>query len=106
MIASQRTDALAEANRIRFARADLKRDLRARRLTLAEALEHPDIASMPVGALLCAQHRWGRARAQKALGVAAAIVGQFRPILEGKRIGDLTERQKRALVQACEGSKT
>lgn len=93
--------ALEEANRIRFARADLKRDLRARRVTLVEALDHPDVGSMPVCALLCAQYRWGLRRAKKALADAGTLAGSFRPISEMKQIGSLTDRQKRALLQAC-----
>ena len=101
MTGSQHMEALAEANRIRFARADLKRELRRGKVTLAEAFEHPDVGSMPVFALLCAQWRYREARSRRALRDAAGLLGLPVPLSEGKTVGSLTDRQKRALLQAC-----
>jgi hypothetical protein len=89
-------EALKEANRIRFARADLKRDLRCRRVTLAEAFDHPDVGSMRIFALLKAQWGWGDLRVRRVLKRA----GEY-PISESRMIESLTDREKRALLQAC-----
>ena len=91
----QHMAALAEANRIRFARADLKRDIRTGLVTLAEAFEHPDVGSMPALNLLKAQWRWGDMRARRTM--------RYLMMSEGRAVCSLTDRQKRALVQACEG---
>lgn len=103
---AQRQEALARANEIRFARADLKRELREGRLSLADALEDEATQKMTVFDLLRAQHRYGPERIRRKLTTAANLIGSSRPVPEHKSIGDLTDRQKRALVQACEGSKT
>ena len=49
---------------------------------------------MSLSELLCSQRRWGRARSRKLLSTAA--------LSEGKRLGTLTERQRRLLVGALE----
>lgn len=89
----QHMQALATANRIRLARAQLKRDLLEGRVTLAEALEHEDVGTMPVSDLIKAQWRWGEARTHKVLRLVL--------ISERRTVGSLTDRQKRALVQIC-----
>ena len=49
---------------------------------------------MSLSELLCSQRRWGRARSRKLLSSAA--------LSEGKKVGSLTERQRRILVHALE----
>lgn len=93
--------AFAKANRVRFARAALKRDLREGRLSLSDALEEEYMRSMTVFGLLCVQHRWADVRARKALSRAASLLGMAFPLPENKTVGSLTDRQKRALLQAC-----
>ena len=93
---SQCMQALARANQVRLARAALKRDISAGRRTVTQViLESPwEADSMSLGELLCSQRRWGRARSRKLL--ASSALG------EGKKVGTLTERQRRILVGAIE----
>ena len=93
---SQCMEALARANEVRLARAALKRDICAGRRAVTEVIiESPwEADSMSLSELLCSQRRWGRARSRKLLSSAA--------LSEGKKIGSLTERQRRILVAALE----
>jgi predicted DNA binding protein len=89
-------EALARANQVRLARAALKRDISAGRRAVTEVItESPwEAESMSLNELLCSQRRWGRARSRKLLSSAA--------LSEGKKVGSLTERQRRILVHALE----
>jgi hypothetical protein len=93
---SQCMQALARANKVRLARAALKRDISAGRRSVTEVvLDSPwETESMSLSELLCSQRRWGRARSRKLLSSAA--------LGEGKKVGTLTERQRRILVGALE----
>jgi hypothetical protein len=93
---SQCMEALARANEVRLARAALKRDISAGRRPITEVItESPwEAESMSLSELLCSQRRWGRARSRKLLSSTA--------LSEGKRVGSLTERQRRLLVAALE----
>jgi hypothetical protein len=93
---AQCMEALARANQVRLARAALKRDISAGRRSVTEVIaESPwETESMSLSELLCSQRRWGRARSRKLL--ASAALG------EGKKVGTLTERQRRILVGALE----
>jgi len=88
--------ALARANQVRLARAALKRDISAGRRDVTDVVtESPwEVESMSLSELLCSQRRWGRARSRKLLSSIA--------LSEGKRVGTLTERQRRILVTALE----
>jgi len=88
--------ALARANEVRLARAALKRDISAGRREVTEVvLDSPwEADSMSLSELLCSQRRWGRARSRKLLSSIA--------LTEGKRVGTLTDRQRRILVAALE----
>jgi hypothetical protein len=88
--------ALARANQVRLARAALKRDIGAGRRAITEVImETPwEAESMSLSELLCSQRRWGRARSRKLLSSTA--------ISEAKKVGTLTERQRRVLVAALE----
>jgi hypothetical protein len=88
--------ALARANEVRLARAALKRDIGAGRRAVTEVIiESPWQAdSMRLSELLCSQRRWGRARSRKLLSSVA--------LSEAKKVGTLTERQRRVLVHALE----
>jgi hypothetical protein len=100
----QRLVALEKANRTRLAIAGLKRDLREGSVTLADAFEHWSAQKMLVFDLLRAQRRWGDHRSRHALHHAAVLLSGNRfspPISETKQVGLLTDRQKRALLQAC-----
>jgi hypothetical protein len=93
---SQCMQALARANEVRLARAALKRDVSAGRRGVTEVIvESPwEAESMCLSELLCSQRRWGRARSRKLLSSIA--------LSEGKRVGTLTDRQRRILVAALE----
>jgi hypothetical protein len=88
--------ALARANEVRLARAALKRDIGAGRRVVTDVIaESPwEAQSMSLSELLCSQRRWGRARSRKLLSSAA--------LGEAKKLGSLTERQRRVLVHALE----
>jgi predicted DNA binding protein len=89
-------EALARANQVRLARAALKRDISAGRRAVADVvIDSPwEAESMSLSELLCSQRRWGRARSRKLLSSAA--------LNEAKKVGSLTERQRRILVHALE----
>lgn len=92
----QHMRALAEANRVRLARAALKRDINDGRLDAAEVARGCpwEVATMTVGELLRSQRRWGRARTRKFLfGLA---------LNENRELGRLTERQRLVLALALE----
>jgi hypothetical protein len=88
--------ALARANEVRLARAALKRDIGAGRRAIIDVIAASpwEAESMGLSELLCSQRRWGRARSRKLLSSAA--------LGEGKKVGSLTERQRRVLVHALE----
>jgi hypothetical protein len=91
--APQHLKALEQANRVRLARAELKRQVAAAETTAAEVvLECPwEASSMELSDLLMSQRRWGRARCRRLL----LSLG----LPENKHIGTLTPRQRRALVE-------
>ena len=88
----QHLRALEYANRVRLARARMKRRVAAGELSAAEViLSCPWQAhSMSISDLLMSQKRWGRARCRRLL------VGLGVP--ENKQVGTLTERQRLALA--------
>ena len=67
--APQHMRALAQANRVRLARAELKRQVAEGETTVAEiVLECPwEAESMAIADLLLSQHRWGRTRCRRFL---------------------------------------
>ncbi|HLI32841.1 MAG TPA: hypothetical protein VKU89_08900 [Solirubrobacteraceae bacterium] len=93
--------ALARANEIRSARAQIKRGIARGGLTAAEVILScpPEVHSMPIGDLLLSQRRWGQTRCRKLLAQVQ--------VSERKAIGSLTERQRRllaALLSGCDRS--
>jgi len=90
--APQHMRALARANKVRLARAELKRRIAQGEVTVAEVvLDMPwEAASMSIADLLMSQRRWGTTRCRKLL--------QTIPITETKTVGSMTERQRRALA--------
>jgi hypothetical protein len=89
--------ALAQANRVRLARAELKRQVAEGESTVGEiVLACPwEAESMAIADLLLSQHRWGRTRCRRFL---ASI-----PMSETKTIGSMTDRQRRALAARLNG---
>jgi hypothetical protein len=90
--APQHMRALAQANRVRLARAELKRQVAEGEASVAGiVLTRPwEAESMTIADLLMSQHRWGRTRCRRFL---ASI-----PMTETKTIGSMTERQRRELA--------
>ena len=90
--APQHMKALAQANRVRLARAELKRKVADGELTVAEIVKTCpwQAESMAIAELLMAQHRWGRTRCRRFL---ASI-----PMNETKTIGTMTDRQRNAIA--------
>jgi hypothetical protein len=95
--APQHMRALERANRVRLARAELKRLVAEGELSAAEiVLNSPwEAESMAIADLLMSQHRWGRTRCRRFL---ASI-----PMSETKTIGSMTERQRHALAARLRG---
>jgi hypothetical protein len=90
----QHMQALARANRVRLARAELKRSIGRGEVEVAEVIRDCpwETESMTLSELLTSQRRWGRTRARKLLqGVALS---------ENKRLGTLTPRQRALLARA------
>ena len=89
---AQHLRALEHANRVRLARAEMKRRVANGEMTAAEiVIENPWHAErMSISELLMSQRRWGRARCRRLL------VGLGIP--ENKRLGTLTDRQRQMLA--------
>ncbi len=92
----QRLRALERANQIRLARASLKRSICLGDVSAGEVLLAcpTEAHSWSVGDLLMSQRRWGTTRCRKFLS--------RNHIVETKRIGTLTERQRRILADALQ----
>ena len=93
----QHLRALERANKVRLARAELKRQIAEGRLTPATVfLETPwEAESMSVSDVLMSQRRWGTTRCRKFLSPLQ--------IPENKPVGSLTERQRKALSDFLAG---
>ena len=90
----QHLRALQHANRVRLARAGMKRQIAAGDLAVVDVVVSCpwQAYSMEVGDLLMSQKRWGLARCRRLL----VSVG----VPENKAVGTLTERQRIALARA------
>jgi hypothetical protein len=91
--APQHLTALARANRVRLARAELKRRIADGDTSAADVVvECPwEVESMTVADLLASQRRWGATRCRKLL-VALQIS-------ETRYVGALTQRQRLQLAE-------
>ena len=89
---NQRMDALQKANEIRSARAQLKRDLKAGRISIHTLLLEPPefLETAKVMDMLLAVPKYGRVKANKVL--------QTCRISPSKTIGGLSDRQRAELV--------
>lgn len=90
--APQHMRALERANRVRLARAELKRAIARGDKDAAEVVRDCpwETESMTISELLTSQRRWGRTRARKFLIPLA--------LNENKQLGTLTARQRRLLA--------
>ena len=84
--------ALERANKVRLARAELKRQVAIEAVDVAEViLQCPwEASSMAVADLLMSQRRWGYTRCHK-------LLAQL-PMSEQKTVGSMTDRQRGALA--------
>jgi hypothetical protein len=92
----QHMQALANANRIRSARAALKHEVRAGNRTVAEILGPdatlpPEAESMTISELLCCRPRWGKTVTRRFL--ERLMIG------ERVQLGELTLRQRKLIVE-------
>jgi hypothetical protein len=96
--APQHMRALEMANRVRLARAELKRKVSRCQLTAAEVVVTcpMEAESMTISDLLLSQRRWGRTRCRKFL--------MSIQMSENKTVGSLTERQRRTLAALLEAN--
>lgn len=87
----QHMQALQRANKVRLARAELKRRIAAGEINASEViLRCPwEADSMTVADLLMSQRRWGHTRCRNFL---AGV-----PMSETKTVGSMTQRQRHAL---------
>lgn len=84
--------ALARANMVRLARAELKRAIARGDVDPCDVVKEGswETESMTIAELLTSQRRWGRTRARKFLTPLS--------LNENKQLGTLTERQRRLLT--------
>jgi len=92
----QHLRALQRANRVRLARAELKRRIAENEIAAAEViLSSPwEAESMAIADVLMSQRRWGGTRCRKFLAMFQ--------ISETKTVGSLTERQRIAIAAQLE----
>ena len=88
----QNMRALEHANRIRLARAELKRRIARGDIEVAQILLDPseEVEGMEIAELLTSQKRWGTTRCSKFM----STIG----LQETKTIRSLTERQRNAMA--------
>jgi hypothetical protein len=98
--AQQQLLALRQANRVRVARAELKRKVAREELSVADVVVSCpwEAASMEIGDLIRSQRRWGAARCRRLL----VSVG----LPENKHVGTLTDRQRKVLAAVLESAST
>lgn len=92
--------ALERANRVRLARAELKRKVAEDELDVADViLDCPwEAESMAVADLLLSQRRWGQTRCRK-------LLAQI-PMSEKKTIGSMTDRSRRVLAELLRSARS
>ncbi len=92
----QHMEALARANKVRLARAELKRAIARGDADVASVItDNPwEADSMSLSELLISQRRWGRTRSRKFLAHLA--------LTENKKVGSLTERQRLMVARELE----
>jgi hypothetical protein len=93
----QHMQALQRANKVRLARAELKRRIAAGEISASEViLTCPwEADSMSVADVLMSQRRWGHTRCRNFL---AGV-----PMSETKTVGSMTQRQRHALSEMLGG---
>lgn len=100
VVLPQHMRALARANEVRLARAQLKREIGSGQRGILEVIRDCpwEAESMSVSELLCSQRRWGRARSRK-------LINSLQ-LSESKRLGTFTQRQRDLLADTLEARGT
>ena len=93
----QHMRALAHANRVRLARAALKREIKTGTTIAADVVRDCplEVETMTVSELLRSQDRWGRSRVKK-------FLGQFEGVSESRELRRLTIRQRDLIARRLE----
>lgn len=93
-VRAQHLQALEQANEVRLARAELKRNVASADVSAAEVVQRRpwETETMAISELLMSQRRWGRARARRLL--------LSLQLPENKHLGTLTDRQRASLSAA------
>ena len=88
----QRREALERANKIRFYRAQLKRDIKAGKKSVHDLLLEPpeELDTMKVFDLILAMPKYGRTKVNK--------IFVFARVSPSKTVGGLSQRQRTELV--------
>lgn len=94
---------LERANEARQQQMVVLRAVRAGEMSIGDALADPRAEALRVYRLLIRQRRWGHDRVLRALAEAGALLWPARPVPlgEDRRVGQLTDRERAALVEAC-----
>jgi hypothetical protein len=97
----QHMQALAHANRVRLARAALKREIKTGTTNAADVVRDCplEVESMTVSELLRSQDRWGRSRVKK-------FLGQFEGVSESRELRRLSIRQRDLIARRLEDVST
>ncbi|HWB68702.1 MAG TPA: hypothetical protein VG518_01870 [Solirubrobacterales bacterium] len=97
--APQHMQALARANSVRLARAELKRAIARGDMDASEVVQECpwETESMTIAELLTSQPRWGRTRVRKFLLPLS--------LSENKRLGTFTSRQRMLLAAELSAKK-
>jgi hypothetical protein len=103
MTREQRISNLEWANEARLQRMVVLRAVEAGRMSIRDALIDPRAEGIKVYKLLVRQCRWGPRRARQALQEAGALLWPAAPVPIGeeRRVGELTDRERAALIEAC-----
>lgn len=94
---TQRMDALHHGNQIRISRANLKKDLKAGRVSILPLILDPPeyIEAMKLFDLMMAMPKYGRVKVNKIL--------QMHRISPSKTLGGLSQRQRGEIVSMLQG---
>jgi hypothetical protein len=103
----QHMHALEGARQAKRDQAEVRRALASAELSLSAALVDQRARRMRIWDLLGAQYGWGPDRCWRALDLAGRILwpdAEHTPPLSAYlRVGELGERERNALLQACRG---
>jgi len=96
--AEQRLSALVQANRTKARHCEIRAEVKAGDLTVAEVLylHSEEVETMAIGKLLRAKPWWGKDKSARLLGLLR--------ISDTRKIGELTNRQAAMVADLSEGT--